>query len=185
MARAIDRSSKSGNGCVQCVQSAESIHWAAQPGNNTLTSRWPVPCRRGPAFLVSLFVHGAARIPMSGATPARANSSLAERDHGALAATCATHDPALAPLGERDFSAIAGLLESHPFELAVTSLANFLLRRNQQFSNHFHSTTAPFPVIAVRFDPTETDNQSAGELRLGFQPFAVVLGCGLYTRLAL
>jgi hypothetical protein len=55
---------------------------------------------------------------------------------------------------------------------AITTPANFPGRRNPLMTARLHHPSTATPHQAVRFGQAETDNQSAGKLRLGFQPCA-------------
>jgi hypothetical protein len=83
MARPGDRSSRPGNGRVQCVQSATSIHRATQPGNSTSASRRPVPSRRGPAFLLCHYLpHPAAKNAWATSCPAICQNKATAANRG-------------------------------------------------------------------------------------------------------
>ena len=65
---------------------------------------------------------------------------------------------------------------------AVTPRKDFSFLRNSLLKNHLPHPAAPNPPPAVRFGPSQTDNQSAGKLRPGFQPRAAVHAPGTDNR---
>jgi hypothetical protein len=64
----------------------------------------------------------------------------------------------------------------------ITPPANFCLLRNPLIESHLPRQVTPLSPPIVRFGPARTDNQSAGKLRLGFQPHAAAHARGSDNR---